>query len=190
MEFDKVIESRHSVRNFKKGKKPNYQDIISAIDSARQGPLAGNQPSLKYIIITEKEKIKELSEACQQDFIKDVEYCVVVCSDKKFLKKSYYERGEIYARQEAGAAIGTILLKLTELGLSSCWVGAFADEIVKRILKIPAPVDVEAILPIGYEMGKVKKKFKPELDSMIFYDGYGGPNSYMGKRNIISGSKT
>ena len=190
MEFDKVIEARHSVRNFKKGKKPNYQDIISAIESARQGPLAGNLPSLKYIMITEKDKIKELADASQQDFIKDAEYCIVVCSDKKFLKKSYYERGEIYARQEAGAAITTILLKLTDLGLSSCWIGAFADDIVKRILKIPANIDVEAILPIGYETGKSKKRPKPELDTMIFFDGYGSTNTSMGKRYITPGNKT
>lgn len=190
MEFDKVIEARHSVRNFKKGKKPNYQDIILAIDSARQGPLAGNQPSLKYILVSEKEKIKKLAAASQQDFIEDVDYCIVVCSDKKFLKKSYYEKGEIYARQEAGAAIITILLKLTELGLASCWVGAFAEEMVKRAIGIPAEIDVEAILPVGYEMGKAKKKLKPSLDSMLYFNGYGYEPKFMGGLDITPRHKT
>lgn len=190
MEFDKVIKLRHSVRNFKKGKKPSYEEVISAIDCARQGPLAGNQPALKYILVTEKEKIKELASASQQDFIESVDYCIVVCSDKKFLKKSYYERGDVYARQEAGAAIVTILLKLTELGLASCWVGTFADEIVKRILKIPQEIDVEAILPVGYEIGKYEKKFKPTLDSMMFFNGYGSSYNSMSINKITPGSST
>jgi len=178
------------LRSFKKGKKPDYQDIMLAIDAARQGPLAGNQPSLKFIVVDEKEKIKGLVEASQQNFIQDAEYCIVVCSDKKFLKKSYYERGDIYARQEAGAAIGTILLKLTDLGLASCWVGAFSDELVKRALKIQGDLDVEAILPVGYEMGKGKKKNKPEVNSMVFFNGYGYMNKFKDGLNIISGSKT
>ena len=101
-------------------------------------------------------------------------FVIVVCSDKKFLIRNYQKRGEIYARQQAGAAIEQILLKLTDMGLNSCWVGAFSDVTVKNLLKIPDDVDVEALLPVGFEMGmqEGEDRMKPSLDRCLFFDTY------------------
>jgi len=173
MEFDSVINKRHSARIFKETKKPDYQDIMTAIDCAVKAPNAGNLPCLKYILVSDKKLINELAEACQQDFISKVSYIIVVCTDKKFLEKSYYERADMYTRQQAGAAIENFLLKIVDLGLASCWVGAFSDETVRRILTIPDDIQIEALLPIGYEIEKTEKKMKPSLQSTMYYDGWG-----------------
>jgi nitroreductase len=173
MEFDKVLNKRHSARRFKEIKKPDYQKVMEAIDASSKAPLAGNLPCLKYILVSDKKLIKELAEACQQEFIEKVHYIVVVCTDKKFLEKSYYERAEMYIRQEAGAAIENFLLKIVDLGLASCWVGAFSDETIKRILKIPDNIQIEALLPVGYEFEGTEKKSRPNLESTMYYDGWG-----------------
>lgn len=183
MDLDKVIKERRTVRSFKKTKKPSYKDIIQAIEAATKSPLPGNIYSVKFILVSDKDKIKELAEASQQDFIADTDYVVVVCSDKKILEKSYYERAKMYSRQTAGAAIENFLLKLTDLGLATCWIGAFSDEIVKRILKITEDVDVEALFPIGYELGKTKQKTKPNLDDVLFFDEW--KNRYMKPRRMV-----
>jgi nitroreductase len=173
MEFDSVINQRHSTRKFKETKKPDYGKIMEAIDTASKIPLAGNLPCLKYILVSDKKLINELTEACQQDFVSQVSYVIVVCTDRKFLEKNYYERAEMYARHEAGAAIENFLLKITDLGLDSCWIGAFSDETVKRILKIPDNIQVEAILPVGYSAEKTEKRTRPTLESTMYYNGWG-----------------
>ena len=127
MDFDKVINQRHSTREFKTSKKPDIKQILLAIESSTKAPLAGNVPALRYIIVSEKEKIKELAQAAQQDFLSQASFIVVLCSDKKFLEKYYFDRAQRYSRQQAGAAIENFLLKITELGLGSCWIGAFSD---------------------------------------------------------------
>jgi len=66
MDLDKAIKARHSVRRFKT-KSADWRDIIKAIDAARLAPYAGNIPTLKFIIVTDEEKIKQLAVACQQD---------------------------------------------------------------------------------------------------------------------------
>jgi nitroreductase len=43
-----------------------------------------------------------------------------------------------------------MMLKITELGLGSVWVGWFNPELVKEILKLPDEYEVSAILPFGY----------------------------------------
>lgn len=188
MELSKTIKERHCVRSFKKTKKPDYKRIIEIIEAGTLAPLAGNIPSLKYILVQDKEKIKALSIGAQQDFIEDADYVIVICSDKQFLEKNYYDRSKMYSRQQAGASIENMLLKITELGLATCWVGAFSDETVKRVLDIPDSVDVEAMLPIGIELGKGKQRAKPNLDRVLYFDLW--DNKYMKPRKITESTQT
>lgn len=176
MDLDKAIEKRHSVRKFKL-RKPDYGKILEAIESSTKAPLAGNIPTLKFIIVSDKEKIKQLADASTQDFVASVHYVIVFCSNPENCVRSYDKRGETYCLQQAGAAIQNFLLKITDLGLATCWVGAFSDRMVKRILKIPESVRVEGLFPIGYEAGSQKQKKKPSLDTSIYFNEW--KNIYM-----------
>ncbi len=173
MEFDKVINKRKSTRSFK-DKRASFKDAIIAIDSAIKGPFAGNHNNLKFVIVEDTDTIKKISEFANQPWISQVGLLILVCSDDKHLEHMYGERGRVYSRQQVGAAINTILLKLTELGLDSCWVGAYTDELIKNMLGIPGHIQIEAILPVGYEKpikGKEKKAKKREIGSNMLYWG-------------------
>ncbi len=176
MQFDRVLKERHSVRLYS-GKKADWRDIIVAMDAANSAPLAGNVPTLKFILVSDKAKIAKIAEACQQDFVASVDYAVVVCSQEKLLEKAYPDLSEKYARQQAGAAIENFLLKITDMGLASCWIGAFVESMVKNILKIPDEIVVEAVLPVGYARSLGKQRKKPELDSALYFNEW--KNKYM-----------
>ena len=177
MELDKAIKERHSARRFT-SKKPDWRDILKALDIARLIPLAGNIPTLKFIVVDDKEKIEKLSEASQQDFVGTAKYIIVFCSDITNPERIYEERAKKYSAQQAGSAIQNFLLKITELGLSTCWIGAFSDDEVKRILQIPENIEVEALFPIGYEMPpKSKQRVKPDLDKILYFNIW--KNKYM-----------
>ena len=189
MDLDKAIESRHSVRDFKEAKRVNYKEVIDAISSAAKAPLAGNLSTLRFVIVSNKQKIKDLAIASQQDFIAKAGYVIVVCSDKKSLERYYYERADRYAKQQAGAAIQNMLLKLTELGLGTCWIGAYSDESVKRILSIPENIDVEAIFPIGYEADTSRERIpRHDINNLIFFEKY--KEKRMTPFSDVSGEKT
>lgn len=171
--LDRIIKERKSIKKFS-DKKPDWRDIIEAIDKARYSPMAGNLFSLKFILIDEQEKIDKLAEASQQDFISYTKYIVVVCSNPSKTMKAFPERGKIYLRQQAGAGIQNFLLKLEELGLSTTWVGHFIDKRIKSILKIPKDIQIEAIFPIGYEnkIKKSKPKKKIRIDNILYFNEY------------------
>ena len=172
MDFDKVVKGRKSVRKFK-SKKPDWRDIIEAVDFALKIPLAGNIPSLKFILVSDVKKIQDLADACQQDFISQASYVVVVCSDPKDVVRSYdLEMGERYIRQQAGASIEQFLLKLVDLGLAGCWVGSFVEDQIRRTLRIPEEIFIEAVIPIGYSMDSSAKKSKPDLDRSLYFNEY------------------
>ena len=169
--LDKIIKARKSVKKFS-SKKPDWRLIIECIDSMRFAPMAGNNFSLKFILVDEKEKIQKIATASEQPFISKAHYLVAVCTNSKRTKLSFDEKAETYLNQQAGAAIQNFLLKITESGLSTCWIGHFYEEKVKHILDIPEDIKVEALFPIGYEYKKTLRKRKIELDNIIYFNKY------------------
>lgn len=173
MELDKAIQNRHSVRKFS-NKKPDWRKIIECIDSARFAPMAGNNYTLKFILVDDEEKIRKITEANQQRHVGEVKYIVVVCSNPSRPVNAYGKEGEVFCRQQAGAAIQNFLLRIEEAGLATCWVGYFAEGQIKRELDIPDEINIEAIFPIGYEFDKKgKRKAKIDLDRILYFNEYG-----------------
>ncbi len=172
MGVERLIKARRSIRKFKSSK-PDWREIIECIDSTRYAPMAGNNFSLKFILVDDENKIQKLAEAAQQDFVKDAQYVVVVCTTPGRTETAYGDRGKIYLKQQAGAAIQNFLLKLTECKLATCWVGHFVDEQVKEALNIPKEIEVEAMFPIGYAYEKPKEKRYIDLDAVLYFNKYG-----------------
>ncbi len=168
MDFDKIVRKRASVREFSP-KKPPIEQVIECIEAANLAPSPGNLPILKYIIIEDSKKIRKIAEACDQEFVGNVKILVVACSNRDNVVRMY-EDNEKYTSQHVGAAVENFLLKVTELGLASCWVGFFSEYLIKELLRIPDNIHVEAVLPVGYGLKKQEKK--PALDTRIHFDKY------------------
>jgi|SRR3989344_6586662 len=170
MKTEDAINKRTSVREFS-NKPVKFEIIMNAIESANQAPFAGNINNLKFIIIEKKENKNSIAEFSQQYWVLDAQWIVVVCSEYKKLERLYHERAEIYARQQAGAAIENMLLNLSSNNLGACWVGAFAEHEIKVRLKIPKEWNIEAIIPIGYpKLRAIRKKRKLDIENNIFWE--------------------
>lgn len=172
MQVEDAIKSRKSVRDFT-NKKPDWRDIIECIDMIRYSPSAGKNFTLKIILVDDKKKIQKLANAAEQPFIAKAQYVVVIYSDPGRLVTLFEERGKVYARQQAGAAIENFLLAIQNRGLSTCWVGHFDDNMIKNVLRIPEKMQVEAIFPIGFEFGKTPKRNRIGIDGILYFNNHG-----------------
>ena len=65
------------------------------------------------------------------------------------------------------------MLKTTDLGLSSCWIGSFDIEAIQRILKIPENVNPELILTIGYSAEEHQPADREPLKGITFFEEWG-----------------
>lgn len=173
MDIEKVINSRKSVRDFS-SKKPDWRDIIEAIDSMRKAPAAGNNFTIRTIVVENPKSIQVIKEACQQEFVGQTQYIVVVCSDNFKLVNEFGKKGKDFNKQQVGAAIQNFLLFLENRKIATCWVGYFEENEIKNELKIPDNVEVEAIFPIGYEskIKPSKKRLDTDLDNYLFFHKY------------------
>jgi len=184
MEFGKLLEKRNSIRDYS-NKKVKIDLILKAIEATNQTPCPGNLPVLKFLIIKKPEIIEGISEACQQKFIKHAKFIVVFCSDNEKIEIMYEERAKKYIQQHSGAAIENFLLKITEMNLASCWVGAFSELIIKKLLKIPKEIEIQAIFPIAYRNNKIKviARRKINLDNRVYFETW--ENKYKNKPKKI-----
>jgi len=173
MEFDNVAKKRISVRKFT-SKKPPAEKIVECIEIANLSPTPGNVHILKYLIVDDEKRISFIADACQQDFIKKAPYIVVFCSDKKLVKK-LYEQTDKYIKHHVGAAIENFLLKAVDLGLGASLVEVFSEKSLRFNLGIPDDIDIEVVIPIGYEMGKSNPEsiYRKSLYNRIFFNSWG-----------------
>lgn len=171
MEFEKVIRKRASIRSYS-DQKVTINEVINAIEAANLAPSPGNLQLLRYIIIENKETKEKIAEACQQDFVAEARFLVLVCSDSKKADIMYDKRAKKYVKHHAGAAIENFLLKITDLGLCSCWIGAFSESMIRSILEIPDEIEIEAVLPIAHQLKSddTSQKQKYSLDGKIFFE--------------------
>lgn len=172
MELDKAIKSVKQCKRFK-SKKPNWRDILEAVDAMLYAPMAGNNFTPRLVLVDDPEKIEKISDCTQQPFVNQAHYVLVVCSDPFRLNNAYGKEGEKYNKYQIGAAIQNFLLKIEELKLSTCWVKLFHEDRIKQILSIPEKINIEALLPIGYEYEKRRtKEIKTDIDKVLFFNKY------------------
>jgi len=72
-------------------------------------------------------------------------------------------------------AIEHMVLAATALGYGTCWIGAFNEEEVKEILKIPKDFEVIALLPIGVPAENPPPKPRKAFNEIFFKESYGVP---------------
>lgn len=174
MELNECIKKRRSIRKFS-GRTVGIDQIYQILEAGIQSPTAGNAQDWRFVIVKDKKKKEQLAKAAlKQYFITKAPYLIVVCSDTYKIKKVYRKRGDLYAVQDTAAAIMTMLLKITDLGLASCWIGAFNENEVSRVLRLPEEVRPLAILPIGHSTEKaISKKRILALEKITFFEEYG-----------------
>jgi len=174
MQFQDVIERRQSRRRYA-GQKVDWKYVAQILEAGRLAPAAGNLGTVRFIVISDSQQIKGIAQAADQDFIAKAGWLIAVCSENKRVYNAYSERGLKYAKQQAGAAIENMLLKITDLGLASCWVGAFDDETIKNILAVPQDIEIEAIIPVaqGTKFIGEAKRPKLKLNDITYFDRWG-----------------
>jgi nitroreductase len=87
-------------------------------------------------------------------FIEAAPVVIVVCADERRCSRRYgARRKNLFCIQDTAAAVQNILLAAYAMGLGTCWVGAFDEEVVKGALKVPDDVRPVALIPVGYAAG-------------------------------------
>ena len=151
-----IINKRCSVRNFKD--QPIDTKIILAIaDAARLSPSACNAQPWRFIAVTEKSLLKELVDrglggAVPNKWAASAPVLIVGCAVLSLLTHRIGEtlKGIHYHQIDLGISMEHMVLRATEMGLGTCWIGWFREKNIKKILNIPNDWKVISLIALGY----------------------------------------
>jgi nitroreductase len=167
----KIIKERRSIRKFQE-KEISKEIIDKLIESLIWAPSAGNLQSRKFYFVFNKEIKKKLSfAALNQDFIARAPLVVVGCADDKIALR-YGERGKnLYSICDVVVSIENMILTAFSEGLGSCWVGAFDEKGVSKILNLPKNLRPIVILPVGYPAEKPSAPSRVSKEKAVEFIG-------------------
>ena len=174
MDVIEAISKRRSVRKFLEAP-VEWEKVSQVLDAGRIAPSAGNVQEWKFIVVTDLELRKKVAEcALKQHWISKAPVIIIICADIDKIKRHYGMRGErLYSIQDCAIAATHMILTAESLGLATCWVGAFEENMLQRVLEIPDNSRPQVIIPMGYADEKPKPTTRLRLENMVFLNGYG-----------------
>ncbi len=164
----KPIFARRSCRAYTDASlSEEHLDILR--QSLRWAPSGGNrQPWYFYQIHNQQIKDKLVTAAGGQSFLSAAPVVFVVCAIPERSASRYGERGRhLYVLQDTAAAVQNLMLAATALGYGSCWVGAFDEKAVSRILELPDNQRPVAMIPIGKTRSQPRAPVRLKLNQIL-----------------------
>lgn len=151
MDLDMIIEKRRSVRSYTSFV-PSDRDVEKLVTAARAAPSAGNLKARKIFVIRSRSgKMETMIEALHQEWVSEAPFLLLFCTDTKAIEE-YGDRGrDLYCIQDASIAATYAMLKATDIGLATCWVGAFDEKKISEAAGLPSHLRPVSILVVGYE---------------------------------------
>ena len=151
MDFWEAVQGRRSIRQYRS--EPITSEFLEKIVSAGlYAPSARNNQPWEFLIVTERQKLAELSTVRPYwHMLASAEACVVVLNTSA---RSYSSPCTAFSVQDCAAATENILLAAHSLGVGGVWLGLYPLEkerqAVRNLLQIPQPIEPFSIVSLGY----------------------------------------
>ena len=149
MDLYEVVRTRRSIRSYMTDPIPD--EVLSRVlEAVRVAPSGSNRQPWHWILVKDEEKKQSLAKICNsQMWIAEAPVVIVACGRNLNYNRAGY-MGDMSILVDTSIAFTHLILAARNEGLGTCWIGAFNNEKVKKIFKVPENWYVVAISPIGY----------------------------------------
>lgn len=155
-----AIQKRRSIRTYQD--EPVEEDKLhQLLEAARLAPSAKNRQNWKFIVVRDKHIREQLAHACnEQKFIAEAPVVIAGVADPTL---KWY-------KIDMGIAVEHIALEAMKLDLGTCWIGAFDEREVSRILKVPDNLETVILITVGYPRIIPPRTPRKDMDDIVRYD--------------------
>ncbi len=165
MEFKDLLLKRRSVRKFT-DEDVTKDQLNQILRSGLLAPTSRNRKSCNFLVVSNKETLKELSEVKEHGskFLADANKAIVVIANT-LVSDTWIEDSSI--------ALSFMHLMAADIGVGSCWIqihmrkssdGEDAEKLVRDIVKIDDYFRIVGILALGIPDGDVKPHTLEDID--------------------------
>lgn len=171
MDVFEAIKKRRSIRGYQE-KDISKEALEQILEAARQAPSASNRQEWRFIVVKEQSAKAELARAAKnQKFLEKASVIIACCAQTDHHVMTC---GQACHPIDIAIAIDHMTLAAVELGLGTCWIGAFHSDQVRKILNIPQDIPVIELLALGIpEKTTPSPKNRLPLKDIIFWEKWG-----------------
>lgn len=162
-----VISKRRSIRKYKPDPVPE-EDIRYILEAARLAPSWANSQCWKFVVVTDQQTKEELAKA-GNNWIAHAPVIIVACADPS---KPGTKGDQQYYMLDVGIAMEHLILAAADRGLGTCWIGAFDEDTVKKVLGVPEDIRVVASTPLGYPDESPDPRPRKPLEEVMCFNRY------------------
>ncbi len=157
MTFLDLARRRVSVRAYRSDPVPD--ELLSRVlEAGRLAPSACNLQPWHFIVVRDPARRAELGRAYPKDWFASAPVQIALCVEPaRAWRRS---DGKSYVDVDGAIAMDHMTLCATELGLGTCWIGAFNPAVIREVLGLPEGIEPLALTPLGYpaDPGRPKRR--------------------------------
>ena len=165
MELDEVLNKRKSIRRQYLSKEVDDNVIRQVIEAAILAPSWKNSQVTRYYIAKSKESLQQVKNALPEFNQENVGQAPVLIVSTIVLNRSGYnkdgtptnELGNGWGYYDCGMHNMNLLLKATELGLSTLVMGIRDEQKIKEIFAVPDNQSVVSVIALGYSDMEIER---------------------------------
>jgi nitroreductase len=171
MEMLEIIKKRYSVRDYTT-EAVDDEKILKILEAGKWAPSACNIQPCTIIVIRKTASKEKLRPAYNRDWFINAPVIIAVCVDRK----SAWSRsdGLGYGMADAAIIMDHMILTASELGLGTCWIGAFKVPEARIALQLPDHIDPIVFSPLGYPAKEAPIKKRKEIEALTSWEYFGG----------------
>jgi nitroreductase len=167
MDFCELINKRYSVRAYKPDA-VEEEKLQQVLEAARLAPTAANRQPFQLILLPTAGRKPELRRIYNREWFVQAPLVICICG----VPSGAWVRmdGKSYVDVDVSIVMDHIILAATDLGLGTCWVGAFDPTAAREVLGLPEDVEPLAFTPLGYAADQLRPKVRKPLSDLIRYE--------------------
>ena len=169
MNVSEAIRSRRSIRAFK-SKPVEEEKLQRVLEAGRLSPSARNLQDRKFVVVRDRAMREKLMKAAKnQSFVAQAPVVIVACGT---IPEYVMSCGQLAYPIDVAIAVDHMALQAVEEGLGACWVCAFSEADVKKLLAIPDAVRVVTLLPLGYPAEEPAARPRKPIEEFMCFEKY------------------
>ena len=164
MDFLELAKKRYSVRAYKSTPVED-EKLKYILEASRMAPTCSNQQAFQLIVFHTKGREEELRRIYDKDWF--VQAPIIICACATTSPGQSYDEGRSY--RNVAIVMDHLILAATNLGLGTCWIGAFDPKAARDILGLPGEVKPIVFATVGYSDDEPRPKVRKSIDELIRY---------------------
>jgi nitroreductase len=143
------------------------EKLDQVLEVARLAPTAANKQAFELVVIHTEGRQDALRRVYGRDWF--VEAPIVICACG-FPEQNWSRRdGKNYNDVDVAIVMDHLILAAADLGLGTCWIGAFDPDAAREVLELPDGVEPVALTPLGYPADEPRPKKRKDLSELVRY---------------------